>query len=188
MRFTQFVFSTFLVIANLWFALALSRIDKSSWNMYHIKAEYFLFWNFVRWLPEQMVSTTQELDLLWIPSWRKSLHPGKLSLGLAYSQPASFISRDTCQSSCTGYAQTETSDDASKDQFYDDLSVSVALNHTSRSRHDVTIVMGDLNASIGSDRIAHRSIIGPVCSGFANDNGSRLLDFCSSNDLRLGSS
>ena len=48
--------------------------------------------------------------------------------------------------------------------------------------------MGDLNASIGSDRIAHRGIIGPVCSGLANDNGSRLLDFCASNDLRIGSS
>ena len=46
----------------------------------------------------------------------------------------------------------------------------LAVNHT--SRHDVTIVMGDLNASIGSDRIAHRGIIGPLCSGF----GSRLLD------------
>ena len=82
------------------------------------------------------------------------------------------------------YAPTETSDDAAKDQFYDDLSV--AVNHT--SRHDVTIVMGDLNASIGSDRIAHRGIIGPVCSGFANDDGSRLLDFCASNELRIGSS
>ena len=47
------------------------------------------------------------------------------------------------------YAPTETSDDAAKDQFYDDLSV--VVNHT--SRHDVTIVMGDLNASIGSDRM-----------------------------------
>ena len=82
------------------------------------------------------------------------------------------------------YAPTETSDDAAKDQFYDDLSVTV--NHT--SRHDVTIVMGDLNAVIGSDRVARRGIICPVCSGFANDNGSRLLDFCASNDLRVGSS
>ena len=40
---TQFVFSTFVVIANVWFAVALSRIDKSSWNMHHIRAEYFLF-------------------------------------------------------------------------------------------------------------------------------------------------
>ena len=36
--------------------------------------------------------------------------------------------------------------------------------------------------------IARFGIIGPVCSGFANDNGSRLLDFCASNDLRVGSS
>ena len=53
---------------------------------------------------------------------------------------------------------------------------------------DPTIVIGDLNASIGSDRIAHRSIIGPACSGFANDNEPRLLYFCASNDLRIGSS
>ena len=48
---------------------------------------------------EQTVSTMQELDWLWTPSWRKPLHPGKLPL-VAYSQRASFISRDTCQSSC----------------------------------------------------------------------------------------
>ena len=41
--FTHFVLSTFLVIANVWFAVALSRIDQSSRNMHHIKAEYFLF-------------------------------------------------------------------------------------------------------------------------------------------------
>ena len=58
--------------------------------------------------------------------------------------------------------------------FYDDLSV--AVNHT--SRHDVTIVMGDLNASIGSDRIARRGIICLLRYGSDNDNVSRLLDFC----------
>ena len=41
--FTQLVSLTFLVIANVWFAVALSRIDQSSWNMHHIKAEYFMF-------------------------------------------------------------------------------------------------------------------------------------------------
>ena len=97
---------------------------------------------------------------------------------------ARFLHQSGLMSVILCYAPTETSDDSAKDQFYDDLSL--AVNHT--SRHDVTIVMGDLNASIGSDRIADRGIIGSVCSGFANDNGSRLLDFCSSNDLRLGSS
>ena len=58
------------------------------------------------------------------------------------------------------------------------------VNHT--SRQDVTIVMADLNASIASDRIAHRGIISPVCSRFTNDNGSRLLYAC--NDFRIGSS
>ena len=48
--------------------------------------------------------------------------------------------------------------------------------------------MGDLNASIGSDCIAHRGTIGPVCCGSASDNASRPLDFCASNDLRIGSS
>ena len=41
--FTQLVISTFLVIVNVWFAVALSRIDQFSWNMHHIKAEYFMF-------------------------------------------------------------------------------------------------------------------------------------------------
>ena len=110
-----------------------------------------------------------------LTSW-KAISPRLLS--------ACFLHQSGHMSVIVCYAPTETSDDAPKDQFYDDLSV--AVNHT--SRHDVTIVMGDLNASIGSDRLAHRGIIGPVCSGFANDNGCRLLDFCASNDLRIGSS
>ena len=109
-----------------------------------------------------------------LTSW-KAVSPRLLS--------ARFLNRSGHMSVIVCYAPTETSDDAAKDQFYDDLSV--AVNHM--SRHDVTIVMGDLNASIGSDRIAHRGFIGPVCSGFANDNGSRLLDFCAYNDLRIGS-
>ena len=109
-----------------------------------------------------------------LTSW-KAIYPRLLS--------ACFFHQSGHMSLIVCYAPTETSDDSAKDQFYDDLSV--AVNHT--SRHDVTIVMGDLNASIGSDRIADRGIIGSVCSGFANDNGSRLLDFCASNDLRIGS-
>ena len=107
-----------------------------------------------------------------LTSW-KAISPRLLS--------ARFLHQSGHMSVIVCYAPTETSDDAAKDKFYDDLSV--AVNHT--SRHDVTIVMGDLNASIGSARIAHRGFIGPVCSGFANDNGSRLLDFCASNDLRI---
>ena len=60
------------------------------------------------------------------------------------------------------------------------------VNHT--SRHDVTIGMDNLNASIGFDRISHHCLICPVCSGSANDNGSRLLDVCASIDLRIRSS
>ena len=78
-------------------------------------------------------------------------------------------------------------DDAAKDQFYDDQFNSGRKPHESTRRHNI-IVMGDLNASIGSDRIAHHGIIGPACSGFANDNGYRLLDCCASNDLRIGNS
>ena len=92
-----------------------------------------------------------------LTSW-KAISPRLLS--------ARFLHQSGHMSVILCYAPTETSDDAARDHFYDDLSV--AVNHT--SRHDVTIVMGDLNASIGSDRIAHRGIIGPVCSGFANDN------------------
>ena len=97
-------------------------------------------------------------------SW-KDISPRLLS--------ARFLHQSGHMSVIVCYAPTETYDDTAKDQLYDDLSV--AVNHT--SRHDVTIVMGDLNASIGSDRIAHRGIIGPVSSGLANDKGSRLLAF-----------
>ena len=51
------------------------------------------------------------------------------------------------------------------------------------SPRDMLLVLGDFNARVGSDFQSWRSVIGPHGMGDCNDNGERLLDFCSNNQL-----
>ena len=71
------------------------------------------------------------------------------------------------------YAPTNDSEDEVKDQFYNRLQ-SVIDNFPER---DVTILMGDFNAKIGSDNIGYEEVMGQHGLGTMNDNGERLADF-----------
>ena len=42
-------------------------------------------------------------------------------------------------------------------------------------KHDILLVMGDLNAKVGEDNDGHENIIGSHGVGERNDNGERLL-------------
>ncbi|CAH1248758.1 Hypp8389 [Branchiostoma lanceolatum] len=53
-------------------------------------------------------------------------------------------------------------------------------------QHDMTLVMGDLNAKVGSDYEGRESAMGRHGCGNINDNGERLVDFCLSNRLVIG--
>ena len=59
------------------------------------------------------------------------------------------------------YASTNSHIVANKDQFYNTLTYLIA----SFARHDIGVVLGDLNATIGSDRRGYESVLGPHSSG-----------------------
>ena len=77
------------------------------------------------------------------------------------------------------YAPTLTSDDHSKDCFYQ------ALHSVLRStpRSDKLLLMGDFNARVGADYSVWGDIIGRHGVGTVNSNGLRLLNTCSEFDL-----
>jgi len=80
----------------------------------------------------------------------------------------------------TVYASTLTSDQDSKDHFYDTLCATVR----SVSRHDKITLLGDFNARVGSNHHVWKEVIGRYGLGNANSNGFRLLNLCSEFDQR----
>ena len=79
------------------------------------------------------------------------------------------------------YAPINSHIDANKDQFYNTLTDLIA----SFARHDIVVVLGDLNATLGSDRRSYESLLGPHSSRSRNDNGERLLDLCPLRQLKI---
>ena len=77
------------------------------------------------------------------------------------------------------HAPTNEAIDEEKDEFYSQLQDSIS----SCSRHDMIIVMGDLNAKVGSSNTHRGKVMGKFGVGIMNDNGERLCDFCSVNGL-----
>ena len=73
------------------------------------------------------------------------------------------------------YAPTHESTDDEKDDFYDQLQAAF----DTCNRHDVVIIMEDLNAKVGDDNKDIEEIMGKHGLGNINDNGKRLCDFCS---------
>ena len=82
------------------------------------------------------------------------------------------------------YAPTNNTTDELKQEFYDSLQDD--LDHT--PRHDTRILMGDLNAKIGSNNTVRKRIMGPHGLGCLNENGERFADLCAFNDLVIGGS
>ncbi|VDL97983.1 unnamed protein product [Schistocephalus solidus] len=81
----------------------------------------------------------------------------------------------------SAYAPPMTSSDAAKDKFYDDLHVLLAAV----SKVDKLIVLGDLNARVGTDHAAWQRVLGPHGLGSCNDNGLLLLRTCAEHRLLL---
>ena len=79
------------------------------------------------------------------------------------------------------YAPTENAESSVKDAFYADLHSAVR----SCRRSDTLLVLGDFNATTGSDRTGYEDCLGPFGSGSRGENGSLLLDFARSWGLRL---
>jgi hypothetical protein len=82
------------------------------------------------------------------------------------------------------YVPTNAASDQDKDKFYEQLQN--VLDAT--PEHDMKLIMGDVNAQIGTDNDSCEKVMGKNAIGDRNGNGERLLSFCSSNKLKVGSS
>ncbi|GFS23645.1 craniofacial development protein 2-like [Elysia marginata] len=82
------------------------------------------------------------------------------------------------------YAPTNDSDEGDKDMFYEQM-----LGGLSEIPcHDVTILMGDLNAKVVDNNYysGDERTMGQRGCASINNNGERLVDFCAANDLVIG--
>ena len=82
------------------------------------------------------------------------------------------------------YTPTNDADPELKEVFSEALQAEVERSPT----QDPLIVMGDLNAMIGSDNTSNERVMGKHGYGRMNDNGERLVDFCGINNLAIGGS
>ena len=109
-----------------------------------------------------------------LASW-KPLGPRLLYARLRHSQ--GFLSIFVC------YAPTDTSDDILKDSFYE------TLHHNLRrvSPHDIVVILGDMNATVGPSRDGVEHLVGPFTSDSTNDNGDRMIELCATHNLKVAS-
>ena len=82
------------------------------------------------------------------------------------------------------YAPTNDSEEEDKDQFY--LRIQKILG--TFPTNDVTILMGDLNAKIGSNNTGYEQVMGIHALGTMNENGERFADLCALNNMVIGGS
>ena len=66
---------------------------------------------------------------------------------------------------------------ARKDEFHNRLQDTILKC----SKHDMILVIGDVNAHVGSDNTSREDIVGKHGVGNMNDNGERLCDFSGPN-------
>ena len=77
-----------------------------------------------------------------------------------------------------------THDEESEDQFYNRLQ---AVLDTLKYK-DINILMGDLNAKVGSDNRGYEEVMGQHALGEMNENGEKFADLCGLNNFVIGGS
>ena len=80
------------------------------------------------------------------------------------------------------YAPTNDSNDRDKEAFYEQLQATLENAHC----RDLLLVMGDLNAKVGSDNVNFERVMGTEGCGVQNDNGERLEEWCAFNNMIIG--
>jgi len=79
------------------------------------------------------------------------------------------------------HAPTDVASDEVKHAFYDQLTSTVS----GVPPHDILLVLGNLNAVTGRDRVGFEAVITEFGSGNPNDNTMRLLSYCASSSLAV---
>ncbi|GFO38874.1 endonuclease-reverse transcriptase [Plakobranchus ocellatus] len=79
------------------------------------------------------------------------------------------------------YAPTANSNDEDLDKFYNDLDTA----KTQCKFQDPLIIMGDFNAKVGTDKVD--DIVGKHGLGFRNERGEKLIEWCQTNNIIVGS-
>ena len=82
------------------------------------------------------------------------------------------------------YAPTNDKDEGTKEDFYNKLQTVL----DKMKEKDVTILMGDFNAKIGSNNRGYEEVMGTHGIGEMNENGEMFADLCSFNRLIIGGS
>ena len=80
------------------------------------------------------------------------------------------------------YAPTNAADEEVKEEFYDQIQ---AIMENAPKR-DLKILMGDINAKVGSDNTGKELIMGKHGIGEQNENGELFTEFCTFNDMVIG--
>ena len=80
------------------------------------------------------------------------------------------------------YAPTNDAEEDEKEDFYHQLQTTLSKG---KSR-DLTLVIGDLNAKVGSDNTNREMTMGTHGEGDMNENGELFCDFCATNGLVIG--
>ena len=77
------------------------------------------------------------------------------------------------------YAPTNDNDEGTKEDFYNKLQTVL----DKMKEKDVTILMGDFNAKIGSNNRGYEEVMGTHGIGVMNENGEMFADLCLFNRL-----
>jgi exonuclease III len=77
------------------------------------------------------------------------------------------------------YAPTEMTEKNKKEEFYQQLSETIATV----TKRDVIVVMGDINAKVGSNNEGMEYDMGRHGTGNMNENGEMISEICASCDL-----
>ena len=77
------------------------------------------------------------------------------------------------------YAPTQDYTDEEIESFYEDVQDTIKQLKST----DILVMMGDLNAKVGSQR--HGDVVGNQGLGEKNDRGDRLVQFCEENKLMI---
>ncbi len=79
---------------------------------------------------------------------------------------------------------TNDSAEETKEDFYNQLQVVLQR----QPERNITILMGDLNAKIGSENTGYEEVMGQQGLGEMNDNGERFANLCATSNLVIGGS